>query len=248
MKILFLDIETSPSTAYVWGLFKENIPLARLIDSSETLCWSAKWAGSYDVEFDSIERTPRETMIKRIHSMLEEADVVVHYYGNRFDLPVLNREFLIYGFSPPAPYKSVDLLNTVRSKFKFVSNKLDYVCDRLGLGKKHDTDFKLWVDCMNNDPVAWKKMEEYNIQDVLLLEKLYYKLLPWITNHPNVGLYSENTLVCPKCGSTHIHKRGFTYTNAYKHQRYQCMKCNGWFKGGKNVGPPPGNKYLSIPI
>ena len=37
MKILLLDTETSPNTAFVWGLFNENIPLARLIDTSEVL-------------------------------------------------------------------------------------------------------------------------------------------------------------------------------------------------------------------
>jgi len=26
MKILILDIETAPNTAYIWGMFKENIP------------------------------------------------------------------------------------------------------------------------------------------------------------------------------------------------------------------------------
>ena len=248
MKILFVDIETSPNVAYVWGLFKENIPLARLIDSSETMCWSAKWFGEESVMFDSIMESTSKDMIAHIHALMEEADVVVHYYGSRFDLPVLNREFLLHGFPPPAPYKSLDLLTTVRSKFKFVSNKLDYVCERLELGKKHETDFKLWVDCMDLNPAAWIKMEQYNKQDVLLLEKLYNRILPWITNHPNAGLYQEDALICPKCGSKHVQRRGYTYTGAYKHQRFQCINCGGWFKGGKNLGPKPGDKYIPIPV
>lgn len=246
MKILLLDIETSPNTAYVWGLFKENIPLARLIDSSETLCWSAKWHGEKEVMFDSILESSPKKMIKRIHKLLNEADVVVHYYGSRFDLPVLNREFLIYGFSPPAPYKSLDLLTTVRRKFKFVSNKLDYVSERLGLGKKHETNFQLWVDCMRKDPDAWKIMKQYNIQDVLLLEKLYERLKPWISNHPNIGLYQSNSLVCPTCGGTHHHKRGYAHSQSRVYQRHVCKSCGTWFRSGTNLGPKPADKYTAI--
>jgi predicted RNA-binding Zn-ribbon protein involved in translation (DUF1610 family) len=230
----------------VWGLWKENIPLARLIDSSSTLCWSAKWYGEDEVLFSSIMETSHKRMIKQIHKLMEEADVIIHYYGSRFDLPVLNREFLILGLAPPSPYKSIDLLTTVRRKFKFISNKLDYVCEKLKLGKKHETSFKLWVDCMNKDPEAWEVMKKYNIQDVLLLEKLYDKLKPWISNHPNIGLYREVGLVCPTCGSEHFHKRGYYHTSSYKYQRYQCTKCGSWFKGGANLGHKPTDKFTGI--
>lgn len=248
MKILLIDIETSPNVAYVWGLFNENIPLARLIDSSEVLCFSAKWLGEDEVIFSSIMQENHRGMIAKAHQLLEEADVVIHYNGNRFDLPILNREFILYDFKPPAPYKSIDLLNTVRRKFRFVSNKLDYVCEKLGLGKKHETDFKLWVDCMNKDPVAWEKMKKYNIQDSLLLEKLFDKIRPWIPNFPNYGLYQEDALVCPSCGSKHIQRRGFHRTNACTYQRYQCQAdgCGKWFRDGNNVGPKAGEKFLGI--
>lgn len=235
MKLLFLDIETSPNTAYVWKLFKETIPLARLIDSSEVLCWSAKWADEKKVMFDSIYHSSPKRMLQNIHKLLEEADAVVHYNGKSFDIPSLNKEFLLYDFPPPAPYKQIDLINTARSQFRFTSNKLDYICQRLGLGKKSDTDFQLWVDCMNKEPEAWKKMEKYNKNDVLMLENLYYKLLPWIKNHPNVGLYSEDENVCPHCGGKHYQKRGYSYTSTCVYQRYRCNSCSSWFRSRKNI-------------
>lgn len=235
MKILFLDIETSPNTAYVWKLFKETIPLARLIDSSEVLCWSAKWQGEKKVMFDSIFQSSPKRMLQNIHKLLDEADAVVHYNGKAFDIPSLNKEFLLYGFPPPAPYKQIDLINTARSQFRFTSNKLDYICQRLGLGKKTDTDFQLWVDCMNKDPVAWKKMEKYNQNDVIMLENLYDKLLPWIKNHPNLGLYTEVENVCPHCGSTHYQKRGSYYTSTCRYNRYRCNSCFSWFRSRKNT-------------
>jgi len=186
-------------------------------------------------------------MLKRIHELLDQADVVVHYNGTSFDIPCLNKEFLIYGFSPPAPYKQMDLLKTARSQFRFTSNKLDYVCQKLKLGKKSQTDFTLWVDCMDLDPDAWEKMEEYNKNDVLLLEKLYTTLRPWIKQHPNYGLYKSTTgLVCPHCGSLRYQKRGFQYTAAYKYQRYQCRDCKTWFRGSDNIGFKKGEKFNNV--
>jgi len=232
-KVLFLDTETSPNTAYVWKLFKENIPLARLIDSSEVLCWTAKWKDS-GLIYDSIFESSTKDMLQNIASLLDQADVVVHYNGSSFDIPILNKEFLLNGISPPSPYKQIDLYRTVKSNFRFTSNKLDYICQRLGIGKKTETTFQLWVDCMKKDPLAWKVMKEYNMNDVLMLEALYYKLLPWIKNHPNIAILEEKEHVCPKCTSNNYQKRGYLYTNSYRYSRYRCNSCGTWFKSVKN--------------
>ncbi len=246
MKILLLDVETSPNTAFVWGLRNEFIPLARLIETSQVMCYSAKWFGTEEVYFDSIYESTRRSMLRGIYGLLDEADVVVHYNGQRFDIPVLNREFILNGFTPPAPYKQVDLLKVARNQFRFASNKLDHIAQELGLGSKHETSFTLWVDCMNKDPKAWEIMKAYNVNDVILLEEAYKKFLPWIKNHPNHGVYGEHGMVCPKCGSTHSHRRGYAFTIAGKYQRYKCKDCGGWFRDAniqKNQAPKP--KYAN---
>lgn len=234
MKILLLDCETSPNTAYVWRLFKETIPLARLIESSEVLCWSAKWLGAKEIMFDSLFKSSPKNMLAGIHKLLTEADAVITFNGKSFDIPTLNKEFLIYGFPPPAPYKQIDLINTARSQFRFTSNKLDYICQRLGLGQKTETNFQLWVDCMKKDKEAWKQMEKYNKNDVVMLEKLYIRLVPWIKNHPNQGLYLEKEAICPVCASEEIQKRGLAYTSTCTYQRYRCSDCGSWFRSRHN--------------
>jgi DNA polymerase elongation subunit (family B) len=246
MKILLLDIETAPNTAYVWGLFKENIPLVRLKESSYVLCWAAKWYGEKQTYFSSVYETSMKRMLKGIHDLLDEADAVVHFNGSSFDIPILNKEFVLHGFTPPAPYKQIDLLQVARKQFRFTSNKLDYIANRFNLGQKHNTTFELWVDCMNRDPKAWKKMEAYNRQDVHLLEKVYDKFKPWIKGHANHSLYSAQSLVCPNCGSDDFKKRGFSYTATAKYQRYQCGGCGNWFKGGRSLAPRVGEKFTNI--
>ncbi len=53
MKILLLDIESSPNTAHVWGLWQQNVSINQLMESSYVLCYAAKWLGQKDVLFDS---------------------------------------------------------------------------------------------------------------------------------------------------------------------------------------------------
>ena len=229
MRILLLDIETFPNKGYFWRTFKENIGIDQIVEPGYTACWSAKWYGNRDVYYSSLNESSELDMVSRIHSLLAEADVVIHYNGKKFDIPTLNKEFLKLGLTPPAPFRQVDLYQTVRSNFKFASNKLDFVCQQLGLGTKtHHKGFDLWKGCMNNDAESWSVMKEYNINDVFLLERLYDKLIPWIKNPPNHNLYSDISC-CPSCGGVHYQKRGFTNTIRQR-QRYQCTDCGAWFQ------------------
>lgn len=237
MRILLLDIETSPNSAYCWGLFNQNINIGQLIDSSKVLCYAAKWLGDKEVMFDSLHQSKPKKMLKGIHELLNTADAVISYNGRKFDLPILHKEFLLYNFNPPQPYKQIDLLNTMRNKFRFVSNKLDYVCQQLGLGKKTDHEgFELWLKCMANDVEAWKRMEKYNKQDVVLLESLYNRVLPWIKNHPNMNLHQDHE-GCPTCGSAQLQKRGTSISGTGTYQRYQCKSCGTWSQGTKSLKP-----------
>jgi hypothetical protein len=197
------------------------------------MCWAAKWYQDREVFFDSIKQSKPEKMLRGIHKMLDEADVVIHYNGKKFDIPTLNKEFLIYGMTPPSKYQQVDLLQTARSQFRFPSNKLDYICQALGLGKKSKhAGHELWIQCMAKVDSAWRVMERYNKNDVRIMEKLYVRLLPWIKNHPNHGTYDQ-TLVCPSCGGNHHQRRGYATTAAHRYARFQCLDCGSWFRGTK---------------
>lgn len=233
-RTLLLDIETAPNIAYAWRLYDDYISPDQLVANSHVLCVSAKWLGEKDVLFYSLPKHGRAAMLKAVSELMCEADVIIHYNGTKFDIPNLNLEFLVEGMPPPSPVKQVDLLRVVKKQFKFSSNKLDFVCQRLGLGNKvSHKGMGLWKGCMANDPASWKVMERYNKQDVVLLERLYHKLIPWVPNHPNHTLYSNSPNECPRCGSTKFQSRGTYYSASVAYKRYQCSKCHGWFKGGR---------------
>lgn len=238
MKTLLLDIETAPNKAYVWGLFDQNIAANQVEQAGYTLCWSAKWLGKGEMHQASVRSghsaVAMKTMLKPLHALLDEADVVVHYNGLKFDIPTINKEFILFGFKPPSPYKQLDLLQAVRRAFRFGSNKLSSVSQALGMGDKIKTDFSLWVRCMNGDQQAWDYMLRYNAKDVRLLEKLYRRMRPWIARHPNFSAHAGK-FACPKCGGTSVKKQGFKVQLTRKYQQYQCNGCGGWFRDNRAV-------------
>ncbi len=245
MKILLLDIETAPNVAHVWGLFQQNVGLPQIIASGYTLCWAAKWYDKPGIMFDSLYKTKKRKMLKGIHSLLDEAEAVVHYNGTRFDVPTLNKEFIIEGMKPPSPSRPIDLLQTARRKFRFTSNKLDYVAQVLGEGHKvRHKGHELWIDCMADKPEAWATMERYNKHDVALLERVYKKMLPWIINHPNHGAYDE-TLVCTNCGGDKYQARGYRVTRTLRYRQFQCQDCGAWFRENKTISERGINKFVA---
>lgn len=239
-RILILDIETSPSLAYVWGLWDQRVGLSQLVDATSVLCFAAKWHGKPRVHFHSVHHDGHAAMVTAAHELMDQADAIVHYNGRSFDMKHLRREFLLMKLPPPSPHKDIDLLTVVRNRFRFASNKLAHISVELGLeGKAETGGFELWRDCLAGDAAAWKRMKQYNIQDVLQTEAVYDRLLPWIHNHPHWGLYGSHSFdsdKCQRCGSQDLGRRGYAYTPLGRYRQYQCKQCGSYSRGRQRVG------------
>lgn len=239
MKILHLDIETFAHTVLSWGLYNQNIGINQILAPGHTLCFAAKWHRDTEVIFRSVYHHSEREMVQTAWDLLNEADVVTSWNGSRFDLPTLNKDFLLKNMGPPAPYKQIDLLKVARRKFKLASNKLDYVAQQLGLGAKlPHKGMDLWRECADNNKESWETMKQYNIMDTLLLEKVYNVLVPWIDNHPNYALYSDSDRpICKNCGSDNVQSRGTEKTKTMIYRRWHCQSCGAWMRSKNNITP-----------
>ena len=159
--------------------------------------------------------------------MIDQADIIVAHNLKKFDLKKANTRFLLNDLDPPRPTKVLDTLTIARSKFGFIGNSLEDLGIQLGIGAKTEKKHgDLWFSCYNgSDMKAWKDMKKYNVQDVILLEKIFTKFLPWVSPYPVVSI-DDGT--CRKCGSSKSIRRGFEYTAKGRKQRYKCLSCGSW--------------------
>lgn len=227
-KLLALDVETAPAKCWVWGLHEQNIGIEQIIEPSRIICWSAKWLGEKRVYYAD-ERSGAKKMFREMHSLLSEADALITYNGDSFDLQKLNGEFVYHQIPPAPPVTSIDLYKTVRN-LGYISGKLAFIGPFLKVGDKVKHEgFSLWAGCLRGDKDCWSRMKAYNMGDTVLLEGLYNVLKPYIRNHPAVNIGG-----CPVCGSDKIQARGNRRTKGMLIQRIHCQSCGAWSDGKRS--------------
>jgi DNA polymerase elongation subunit (family B) len=257
-KILTFDIETQRSIVEVYGLFKNDyIPIQRVKVPARILCYSARWYdGSGDFfgsawddpewfgDIDEYAQSQYVEMLLQLWNLLEEADVVVTWNGDRFDLQWVEAECARVGLGRPAPYKSVDLMKIQKRHFKagIMSQKLDWSARYwLGDSKVAHGSSDLWDDIRYGDTIvraqACETMEEYCRHDTKLTEDLIWTYLPW--TKMNLALHrpdlDSEILYCTHCGGHPIHPIDKKYTTtAFAYQQYRCSKCKGVSKGKRS--------------
>jgi len=227
-RLLAVDIEWAPTKAYIWKAWDENISPDQIIEDGGMLCFCAHWIGSKEFLFFSKWEHGRDGMAKAALDLLTEADAVLTYNGDKYDLPKLYGEIFLAGLEPPPPPTSIDLLKAVK-KFGFLMNRLAYIGPLLGAGKKvKHHGFNLWKEVLDGDSKAEKTMKKYCIQDVRVLANLYKRVKPFIRNHPFLGKDRHD---CGNCGHNHLQSRGVRRTKSFLIQRLQCMNCGAWQDG-----------------
>lgn len=231
LKVLFFDLETAPLLAYVWGPREDWIPHDRMIHDSFLLAWTAKWRGEDKVMtglLTSKEAKAQDDtrIVIKLADLIRQADIVVAHNANRFDVPMFNNRLLLLGLEPLGPVKTIDTLILSKKNFRLAYNKLDYLAEKLGIGNKISTTFGLWKECYHGDSAALKQMLEYNVKDVVLLEQVFDKMLPYVKNVPRlVDADYDGQVACPFCGSENLQKRGLSGTNVNTFQRFMCKAC-----------------------
>lgn len=233
-KVLVFDIETSPITAYVWGLKDQNIGLNQIVNDWSVMAWGAKWLNrpASEVMYADTTGLSEKRLLQRIWELLDQADVVITQNGKSFDSRKLNARFIHYGLTPPRPYKHIDTYLLVKAAADFTSNKLEYLTDKLCVKYKKLSHSKfpgmsLWTECIKGNKEAWREMKRYNIHDVLSTEELYNVVKAWgPKNMPKLFIALS---VCSSCGSK-AQRRGTELVGKTLVQRIRCNNplCGKW--------------------
>lgn len=240
-KIAFVDIETTPSLGWVWGMWEQNV--MEVEQDWFMLSFAVKWNDGVtkvyalpDYKGYSKDKTNDKKLSQDLWDVFNSADIVAGHNIDGFDIKKANARFLVHGLLPYAPIKTIDTLKIARRHFKFDSNRLDDLARYLGVGRKLPTQGKkTWLGCMSGDKDSWATMKKYNKQDVELLYSVHDKLQPWAANYPNLAVYVGEDGICPHCLADKLQKRGPGYTKTGVHQRFQCTACGAWSRGNNEI-------------
>lgn len=227
---LFFDIETSPNIGLFWQAgYKKNIDYSNIIQERAIICICYKWEDEKEVhslQWDS--RQNDKKMLIDFIKVANQAVEMVGHNGDKFDLAWIRTRCVFHRIDMFPKYLTIDTLKVARAKFRFNSNKLDYIAEYLGLGNKIKTEFGLWKDILlRKDKVAMEKMIKYCKKDVTLLEDVFKILNPHIEPKTHYGrLLGESRETCPECGSDDLRPTGSVSTiSGLIKKRFQCKTC-----------------------
>ena len=254
LRILVYDIETMPNLVYTWGFYNQNISHNQVKTYGWMCSFAAKWIGEDEIIYHEYRgnKGNDKSLVKKLIDLFDQADVVIAHNGRAFDTKTAKGRALKYGINPPSPFKVADTLLIAKNEFKLPRNTLEYIAEHVGVTPKDKHEkfpgFELWRQCLEGNEDAWKEMREYNIQDIETLEEVYYALRPWATQHPNLGIFLENTRkVCPKCASPELKAiRKVINTNTQSYSGYECKNCGGYCRGRRNITDKEKKKSLLV--
>lgn len=176
-------------------------------------------------------RTDDRDLARAVAAELDKADVIVSWYGLRFDQPYLNTRLLRAGLPPMAPVPHVDLWRTSRYQLALHSNRLASAAAFFGLEDKTAIKGQQWVDAAAGMPYALRYVASHNRQDIVVLEQAYLRLRPLVERHPNVGVMTDRIDGCPRCGGRRIASHGWRVSGVSRTQRFKCRDCGGYSHG-----------------
>ena len=227
---LYFDIETSPNIGLFWEAgYKKNIDYSNIIKERAIICICYKWEDEKATEaltWDAKQCDKR--MLEKFIKIANSADELVGHNGDKFDLAWIRTRCLFHGIEMFPNYVTIDTLKVARNKFRFNSNRLNYIAKFLGIGQKIHTEFDLWkAIVLEKDKAAMDKMVKYCKMDVILLEKVYKHLATHIAPKTHYGvIFGSDRKSCSECGSDHLIRHvNRISASGVKKVVYKCRTC-----------------------
>lgn len=171
-KVGVLDIECSNLKANYgfimsWAIAYEDGTIAEDVVTPDDI---------FDFKFD-------KRITQSLVDELKKLDVVVTYYGKRFDIPFVRSRALFHKIDFPAPkaVRHIDLYDSVKHKMALGRNSLESATNFLGIKGKNHVYGGTWLKAQYGDEEALDYVLKHNEADVEITMELYKELKPVVT-------------------------------------------------------------------
>lgn len=236
--ILILDVERLPGITeqYWWDrgdLKSRYIHYETVTRQPRTTIVCAKFYFDDEViQLAEWDKGGRKRFLRRVHSLLSKADIVVGHNVDNADIPWLKGDLHVEAGLPPLPpFKTVDTLKVLRREFKSGApfKSLDAFCQIAGIASKSDRyDRNAMERAVKGSREDRERLTAYCVGDVLAGQALYDWCRPYTKNHPALFVTGKDKLtVCHRCGhdTEPIPKRYVASVLTYQMRR--CSQCGG---------------------
>jgi hypothetical protein len=237
-KILLIDIELCNMEVRTWGIRDQYVSHTEIVKDWSVLSYAAKWLDKEDIIYDQVDpANPRndKAVVRSAFDLMNQADIIVAHNAP-FDTKRLRARWLYYEFERERERRVICTLSIARRHFQLTSNKLDYLAKYLGVIEKLDhgkyPGMKLFSECGNGNPDAFKELKDYNIRDVITLEAVYLRLRRYDKSIRYNIFNQENKC---SCGSTEFRSVEPITTNTGVFRTYQCIECGFNLRDTKNL-------------
>ena len=256
-RVVTLDIERIPGRARVkhrgltiegefWDLSGWKHTIGRRIHADDvlewprTICAAWKWYDQADVEFAAEwEVGGYDGFMRAVWDVFNDADLIIGHNADRFDARHLTGGWAEMGLPAPSPYKVVDTLKIARGTFAYESNTLDALNRRLGIDAKTDKyDARIARAAVNGDKEAQETLSAYNRGDIIASEALFDRLRPFAKGIPHLGMWTDDELACPSCGSTMTATGKTVHANVQRYEHLHCPNCGSHARGTTTLKNP----------
>ena len=205
-----------------------------------TICAAWKWYDQEDVEFAAEWQVGGyDGFMRAVWEVFDRADLIIGHNADRFDARHLMGGWAEMGLPAPSPYKVVDTLKIARGTFAYESNTLDALNKRLGIDAKTDKyDSRVAKAAVAGDKEAQDRIRFYNMGDIAASEALFDRLRPYARNVPHLGMWSDDEMACPSCGSTMTATGKTVHANVQRYEHLTCPNCGAHARGTATLKNP----------
>lgn len=230
---LVWDIENTSYTVDVWQLYQADAIHIRQYPQIITIAW--QWVGTNRVfvkgQDDFDDYVPGKlndySLVAYFREILSQCDYAIAHNGDGHDVPIFNARRDLLGIPAPTPYIQVDTKKIYKRFGKYGSNSLDSLTKQYGMNRKGSPGgYATWLGCEQGDPKAWKKMKQYNKQDIPPLLDLFLQSKSWDKQVIPLNVMEDRPNACPACLGERLEANGkfkSTRTNTYRY--YTCLDC-----------------------
>lgn len=238
-KILIYDLETSRALFKAWWTGKTYLGTDKLVREPQIISVAWKWLGEDEVHaLDwGVSKKNDEALVRKFAEVFNQADLVIGQNNDKFDNRWLFGRAMKYNIDIDTSMRSFDIMKQCKKYFRIPGYSMGFMTKFMGVQTKLEHDgIRMW-DAIEDGPLNEAreylfKMLEYNRQDIVATEEMYFRLQKYLGHSIHLGVLAGGSKAdCPRCGSKHVHKFKTTFTPAGTIQhKMKCEKCESQYK------------------